>query len=123
MRIAPSALTQLAREGYRTLQIPDVVIGVDPNPEPEEDFPDEWFTLLNAERLPSQRGFLYFTLAGWEANRERLRTAFEASPRKRGTWADFVRDAVADLANRHKKRMQKIRTLEQEIARLRAVTD
>lgn len=120
MRILRDTITYLAGSGYRTLQIPNVAINL-PAPTPEirdhgfsdedlermrnfepeyEEVPDEWivhvhsgcrrYCLTDRERRHS---FLHLSRAGFEANREAIRQAFENSPMKRGTWEQFLADA------------------------------
>ena len=82
-------------QGYITLQIPTVQISLDGTFPKEKliDAPDEWFTTLHSgcERPACGRetGYLYFSRAGWLANKAKIKKAFKSSPHPRGSWADF----------------------------------
>ncbi len=119
MRIFRDSITQLAREGYRTTQIPQIAINL-PTPTPHnqrygftdeelasvrnieqeyEEIPDEWiahvhsscrrYCVTDRER---RSAFWHLSRVGFEANREAIRQAFEGSQYKRGTWEEFLED-------------------------------
>ena len=94
MRLPEGAITYLASEGRITLQVPPFVIGEISR---MIDYPDEWFHYVKMIRencyrpvFGREQGYLHLTRAGWEANREALREAFESSPSTK-TWQDFER--------------------------------
>jgi len=83
-------ITALQGKGYVTLQIPQFSIDIGPTPEPEVEPPEpqvelpaDWFNVIkyvgNACRpcIGKENGFLFLTRKGYEANKERIRKAFE----------------------------------------------
>jgi len=111
MKISKGAITSLARQGYLTLQVPDLEIRIGEeaklNPKWEiEELPDAWFCRTKCYNAKGSRlvfgreqGFLYLTREGWEANREALKEAFQSSSNKRGDWPEFVEKAENFLRN------------------------
>lgn len=81
MFIRESSLAYLAACGELTLQIPTMSIFIGEPPAQEEEdvveLPDEWFCFLRGYVPAVRGGYLHFTRAGYEANKERLREAFE----------------------------------------------
>ena len=116
MRIFKDAITTLAAEGRRTLQVPDLVIAIPPVRLEEveyEEVPDEWFTRLKRD-VPcagKENGFLYLSRKGYEANKERLKEAFLKAQYKRGTWEQFEKDAEDHFAKVETARQRKLKLL------------
>lgn len=82
MRLFAGTITQLASEGRLTLQVPELAIVVSGSSLPIpgiEEYPDDWFCHLRDYVLCTgrERGFLYLTRKGYEANENALRIAFE----------------------------------------------
>lgn len=79
-----------------TLQVPDIAIQLGGEPDRSqdhvEDFPDEWFELLNGG-IPSRQGVVYWSRAGWEANSPRIIATFAE--------AGGVAETMALAAARH----------------------
>ena len=95
MKILKNAIISLASQGYITLQIPvyDVWINQDPQQSETEDIPDDWvITLKGGQSRPvigKEKGYLFLSKIGWDANRKKIRQAYLDSGSPRGTWADF----------------------------------
>jgi len=96
MKILKGAITSLAEEGYITLQIPVYDVWVDqqaPQRSETEDIPDDWIIYLKGgQRRPiigKEKGFLFLSKTGWDANWKKIREAFLNCEHPRGTWADF----------------------------------
>ena len=82
MKIWKGSLLTLASQGHVTLQVPDCIIMVANGvsaPEEIETIPDNWLCRLKSRRPAFKReaGCIYFTRAGYLANRGALRKAFE----------------------------------------------
>ena len=120
-QMAESALFNLPASGYLTLQIPQIVIsfGRPADPEPVVELPEEWFTELTGN-LPSPRGFTHWTRAGYNANKEKIKAAFEsAGRRRRGTWEDFERKAEEHFQKIETTIAKTVAAAEKKIRRLR----
>lgn len=80
MKIAKRALTYSASRQYLSLVVPDIVLGS----EEMIDVPDDW---LNVNK---RQCIITLTRKGYEANKESLKKAFEASTDNRGhSWIEF----------------------------------
>lgn len=85
MKIYKDSLTQLASEGYLTLQVPSSILSLEPNTKIEtEECPDEWFdmTKLSGYKrvrcLPGHKcQYLFLSRKGYETNKDRLKEVFE----------------------------------------------
>jgi hypothetical protein len=121
MKIPKESLFSLMQEGYITLQIPQFTIG---NPGKIYDYPDEWFSIINSRQRPArgkETGFLYFSLKGWKANKDKIKKAFNSSSNPRGTWQEFekyVNNHFNDLKTgiqkdiaSHQKRLKELQAL------------
>lgn len=100
-KIIKGAVTHLAASGYMTLQVPDSASG-----DVElESIPTCWVWEIKNSRpaLGKERGHLHLTRAGWNANKVAIKTAFESSDRKRGTWEDFERFVENEFATWRRK--------------------
>lgn len=120
MRLPQSSLTTHAARGSKTLQIPDLCIGDDP--EPTVDMPDEWFCYLR-DGVPAvgrQTGFLWLTRAGYAANRELLLAAYETSTTGRGDGRreTFEAAAQAHFADVERRRDRAIGNLRRQLEQL-----
>ena len=106
MKINPEILTALRDEGYATLQAPEYSIGRDSNgdvgvisdinsDEPTSiEVPDDWFMRIKSERLAvgKEKGFLFISPKGYEANKADLLEAFEMGVATTGRNDDMSRD-------------------------------
>lgn len=107
-----------------TVQVPECAIG---SPVPEEiDAPDDWFIRTDGWEL-KPKGFLHLSRAGFEANRDALRTAFEKyihdEPHGRAgdkTWADFENEIEHFFVGIENRKLKKIALMERKIAALKA---
>lgn len=117
MKLTDNAITALACEQRLTLQVPDQAYWTPGNEPTFVDYPDEWFCRLLHDR-PSKQGALYLTRKGFEANREALKAAFEASRGGKfergynGDWSKFEAHAAEHFAK-----------VEKGIARVRKATE
>ena len=114
MRLTTDSITSQAARGRCCLQVPEycIVLGTNAEPEPTQEYPDDWFVRLKHGRpvvAGERTGFLHLTRKGFEANKEALRHAFEEKvgdgtnyPQGKNTWEDFERLAEEDFANREK---------------------
>lgn len=99
MKVLNQSLYSLPSRGYMTLQIPDLVIG-EVKPEEFVELPDEWFQVVgsNGVRRPlNGSGILYWSEKGFQANRDQIKAAFDASASHRGSWVDFETKAIQFL--------------------------
>ena len=91
MRISKRRMFTLMQEGYITLRIPTIIIG--DSEINTKDMPDEWFNILQSgskrPALGKEHGFLYFSKAGWKANKQEIKEVFTSSLNPRGTWNEF----------------------------------
>ena len=96
MKINESILFSLIRRGYRTLQIPDIVIG-EQFSEPYLDLPEDFFEKLIPKgngHIPSRHGFLFLSKKGYEFLKDRLKQ--EVINHCKYTW-----DSFEEYAERH----------------------
>ncbi len=122
MKILKDAITSLASEGRMTLQIPQV----DLNPRGFEssikEVPDEWVVALKDGSYPAvgrEQGYLYLTRAGWFANRDDIKDAFEGARFSRGnTWEDFEEYARKHFQKVEHNTMRRIRLFENKVKEL-----
>jgi len=123
MLMKKGIITSLASEGYLTLQVPqyDIIIKEGrafaqslTNAEGVEEHPDHWFIWLKNHRpaVGRETGFLILTREGWEANKEKIKEAFQAS---RGTWQEFEQHAEDHLKEVEEKTKKHIRFLQKKI--------
>jgi hypothetical protein len=127
MKMQKDTITHLMWCGYLTLQVPEIEVNFG-TPLPESayvDAPDEWFMRLSGD-LPSSRGFLHLSRAGYEANKTAIREAFEvalADPERRRaeSWADFEAFVVKHFENINRAVAKKAERLEKQAAALRKV--
>lgn len=118
MLLPVGAITQLASEGYATLQVAfldlkltgetktvlkdslvyDVLVAEEDTSASREEYPDEWFMWLKwkgSKRIPAKDGHLYLSEEGWENCKEDIEKAFKEALARgidRGTsWEDFER--------------------------------
>lgn len=127
MKILKGAITSLARQGYITLQIPvfDVWINQAPQQSETEDIPDEWvITLKGGQRRPvigKEKGFLFLSKIGWDANWKKIREAFLHCESPRGTWADFEDHVEEHFQEVIKSTQKKIIYQEKRVEELKEV--
>lgn len=103
MKIFKDSITISAGKGRVTLQVPSVMLEWPEDEKREyeyEEVPDEWMCVLKDDRpvAGKESGFLYLTRTGYEANKLKLKEAFEravADGYDRGAghnkWLDFER--------------------------------
>lgn len=121
MEILKGAITALVSEGRLTLQVPAYCIGNDPEC---EIVPDSWFCFLQSNGTPcvgKQSGFLYLTKAGYEANKEDIKVAFEAAiarglDRTNGVgWPAFEQYVTEHFAKVEKQRKHQAAQLQKKL--------
>jgi len=128
MKISKEHMFTLMHEGYITLQIPNLVISFDNNySDPNaKDVPDEWFSILrssgNRPVIGKEQGFLYFSKAGWKANKKEIKEAFLSSPNPRGTWEEFEEYVKKHFKNAELSIHKEIAKLKKRIYELINVT-
>ncbi len=108
MKLPEDSIITLAQEGRMTLQVPTCWYG---EPAPKlVDYPDDWFIHITGGRpaLGREKGFLHLTRAGWEANKEDIRKAYEGSGDPEGSWQEFEKFVEVEFVER-KKALQKHR--------------
>jgi len=127
MLMKKGVITSLASEGRLTLQVPQYDIIIKEGraffaqsltcAEGAKEHPDEWFVWLKNSRpaIGRESGFLFLTRKGWEANKEEIKKAFEASKTKRGTWKEFEDHAEYHLKEVEEKTQKHIRFLQKKI--------
>lgn len=132
MLISRDSLTSLAGRGYKTLQIPEFEVTIQGDhaymhaPVDTIEIPDSWVCHISGDApcLGKQQGFLYFTRAGYEANKPSLRAAFEHGIATIGcrsdnpdewTWAAFEAYADAHFAKIEQRRAKLILNLQSKI--------
>ena len=124
MEIIKGSITSLSSRGYITLQIPHYTIG---NPEMKvetEEFPDNWFIFLHSNKTPAvgkELGFTYLTRVGWEANKDKIKEAYENAEYPRGPWAKFEAHAEEHFKKVEKATTGKIRLLEKKLKQLKDI--
>ena len=127
MKILKGAVTSLASQGYITLQIPvyDVWIDQDPQQSETEDIPDNWVIHLkggqNRPVIGKEKGFLFLSKIGWEANWKKIRQAYLDSGSPRGTWADFEEHVELHFEGVIKATQKKIIYEEKRVKKLKEV--
>ena len=133
MLLCENAITSLASEGYISLQIPHLDIVINDNkalavPSSESrnavELPDEWFVWLKVSKQPAvgkEQGYLYLTKIGWEANKEKIKSAFLKLPERErvGSWEDFERYAEKHFMEVQKAIKTKITRLQNKIKQLK----
>lgn len=132
MKILKNAITSLASEGYITLQVPvyDVMIedgraiAYTASALKEEkvmDAPDEWFISLrnNSPTVGKEEGFTFLSRAGWKANKDEIKKAFESNEHPRGTWSDFEKYAEHHFAKVKKNVTRRIKLLNSKVKQLK----
>jgi hypothetical protein len=122
MLIIKGAITHLASRGYITTQVPNIALG---NPQPDdEECPDEWFVLLHEGRpaIGKEYGIWHLTRIGWEANKDKIKQAFEEALAEgldrtggRG-WEVFVEQVEEEFVQRKKKFEHYKKSLKQKLA-------
>jgi|WetSurSiteA1Bulk_404760.scaffolds.fasta_scaffold00038_69 hypothetical protein len=114
-------LLTLVKEGRLTLQIPQFYLGFRPLPTTTWiDFPDNWFCFVkNSNRLSlgKEGGFLYWSRIGYEANKEKIISAYINGVKSKGVnlpdadleaqFANYAKHKYSRLRNGTKKEIQK----------------
>lgn len=124
MKILKEAITSLSSKGYITLQIPTLSIG---NPErivETEEVPDNWFTFLKATKCPAvgkEYGFTYLTRIGWEANKHKIKKAYENAEYDRGPWTKFEEHAEQHFKHVERATNRQISLLERKLKQLKEI--
>lgn len=127
MKILKGSITSLASQGYITLQIPvyDVWIDKEPKQSKTEDIPDDWvITLKGGQRRPvigKEKGFLFLSKIGWDANWKKIRQTYLDSGSPRGTWADFEEHVEEHFQEVIKSTKKKIIYEEKRVEELKEV--
>lgn len=123
MKIIKDSITALASEGRMTLQIPQYDLGA--NNTIEEEVPDEWFVTLRNASYPAvgrEHGYLFLTRAGWFANQDKLKEAFENAEYNRGnTWEDFETYTIKHFQRIEHNTMNRIRLFENKAKALKKI--
>lgn len=123
MKIIKDSITALASEGRMTLQIPQYNFGA--NNTIEAEVPDEWFVTLRNASYPAvgrEQGFLFLTQAGWFANQDKLKEAFENAKFSRGnTWEDFEEYAIKHFQRIERNTVNRIRLFENKVKALKEI--
>lgn len=102
MIVFKAAITHLASRGRTDIQVPEInistkgVLYARDVPNDTEELPDAWFIRLSYYLPVIKGGFLYLSKAGWEANKNQIKIAFEkaiVNNYNRGkTWDDFINE-------------------------------
>ena len=121
MKILKDSITSLASEGRMTLQIPQYDLGS--SDAIEEEVPDEWVVTLTQYSYPAvgkECGYLFLTRAGWLANQDKMKDAFEDAKFHRGnTWEDFEAHAKKHFQKVEDSTMRRIRLFEGKVKKLK----
>jgi len=124
MKLIKGSITRLSSQGYITLQIPGYAIG-DPGIEIEtEEVPDNWIIILHSNKCASvgkEGGFLFLTKTGWEANKDKIKDAYENAKHQRGPWEKFELHAEEQFKKVEKSTKHKIQFLQKKIDQLKSV--
>ena len=122
MKILKDSIVTLASEGRLTLQVPewDIVNGQCTRID-TEIAPDEWFCRLKYYKpvVGKQEGFLFLTEKGFEANKDKLKIAFENSNLRnggKGKWHLFEEHAKDHFAKVKKAQNKLINELQNKLA-------
>jgi len=117
MKILKDSITSLASEGRITLQIPQYDLGS--SDAIEEEVPDEWVVTLRNGLYPAvgrEQGYLFLTRAGWFANQDKIKDAFEDAKFHRGnTWEDFEAHAKKHFQKVEHNTMRRIRLFKNKV--------
>jgi hypothetical protein len=123
MLIFKNGITLLASEGRLTLQVPDMAYGC--SSLEGEEVPNDWIMQIRGgQHIPcvgKEQGFLFLTRKGWEANKDKIKAAFEASKDKRGTWQEFEAMAEKHFIQVQKKLNSLIQRLEAKVKEAKAI--
>lgn len=126
MKLNPESLLHLVQAGYFSTRVPElhVTAGMElrSNGELETavEMPDEWFCRVKiasgGARLTfgKEKGYLHLSEEGWNANRDRMREAFNPC---RGTWEEFeayVEKYQADVRERTERHRKKLLRMTRE---------
>ena len=121
MKILKDSITSLASEGRMTLQIPQYDLGS--SDAIVEEVPDEWIVTLTHFLYPAvgrEHGYLFLTRAGWFANQDKIKDAFEDAKFHRGnTWEDFEAYAKKHFQKVEHNTMHRIRLFEGKVKELK----
>ena len=127
MKVVKGSITSLARRGYMTVQIPDVVFEISGQPKVEfEEHPDDFFTVLNGHepRRLDRSGYLHLSEKGWKHFKEDIRAAFQdaiLSGRTASTWDDFEKDTKEHFRMVRKALKKKIASTKRKLEEYRAL--
>jgi len=132
LKIIKDAITTLAGEGRVTLQVPvyEVIMdkgramahtAYDLEEEKIANVPDEWFMSLRNDcpAVGKESGYTFLSRAGWEANKDEIKKAFESSKHPRGTWDDFEKYAERHFAKVKKNADRRIKLLNSKVKQLK----
>lgn len=120
MRLSKDAILSSAKQGYLSLQVPDIYIGFDTD---LADFPDDWFCYLKEAfsgrpAIGKEEGFLYLSRKGYEVNREAMKESFSL---ERGhDWVAFEAYVAEHFAKIERFVEKRKKTLAKQIAELEA---
>jgi hypothetical protein len=121
MRIIQGSIIDHPSTGRMTLQIPSIAIFIGAESSAQyEEVPDEWICELRQE-VPvtgKEQGYLFLTRTGWDANREQIRQAFEASG-SQATWEQFEQFARRHFTEVERKTQRKLQQLQNKVDQLR----
>ena len=122
MEIIKGAITSLSSRGYITLQIPHYTIGKPGMKVETEEVPDNWLVFLHSNKTPSvgkELGFTYLTRVGWEANKDKIKEAYENAKCPRGPWTKFEAHAEEHFNEVERQTTRKVRLLEKKLGQLK----
>lgn len=131
--IPKGSLFKLPAEGRITLQIPEIYIrfaedGI-PTEDDYEEIPHNWVMYVKHNRPahPNEKsGFLHWSEAGYEVNKERIRATFNTAvaSQRQGrpvTWEDFEKHAKNEFVTIRKGYRKHLRNLRKKYEAYKAV--
>lgn len=122
MEIIKGSITSLSSRGYITLQIPHYTIGSPGMKVETEEIPDNWVVFLHSNKTPAlgkEQGFTYLTRVGWEANKDKIKEAYENVKCPRGPWIKFEEHAEQHFDHVKHATKRKIALLEKKLDQLK----
>jgi len=124
MKFFKGTIEYLGMYGYITLQIPNYDDFDNPKSEMEE-VPNEWISVLRvgepgklSHAIGKEKGFSYLSQIGWEANKHKIKKAFDLSKNKSGTWDDFEYHVNHHFENLNNNTLYRIAKLKAKIIAL-----
>jgi len=124
MIIYKDAITNTARSGRISLQIPEHGIFARRELYETEEVPDEWLVRLRRYKYPAigtEDGYLFLTRTGWNANKDKIEEAFSTAKFQRGTWQEFLQHVEYHFKRVEKSTLRRIKFLESKVNKMRNV--